>query len=691
MHVNTLPTIYKTFIEDLIKGGVKNIGSEFLDLLNENIRTDNLTTVVAPETRDLSGTVETKLQLQYIQDNSAKIVEHLQLKTIQYKQENDGKEPSDTITEEWKKDFIHELAQEKSFDLGKVLKGYALMVLGYKHKAVIEDVVKVADQIIQNSVEHITNDAGEAQSYTTGKAVTEKGLAGQMLMWKDFINHFYGYKTQKVEWQTNIKKYTKLERTKKAAIEEALEKNLANYKAGKVKHPEFLKNYDMLQGQLQNLGGKMTFSKILDLLMKYVQFKGLGWNYLSAMVNVGFGFPSNLIEAAAGEKFNEAEIMKAYGMVFSSMGRFWGGIIGYEGSQTAQKIYNMSEKLDLLKESRYEITQKSTKSSKYGKFADKYKYVMPFTAQSSSEYLNQAPVMIAMLLHTKFINELDGKEYNLWEAYDVNGNIKEGIKLPDNLEFRTKSKIDDAVALIHGNYDPDKSMPGKQYSLFRLVGQFRVGWATSGFYSRFGSEKYSNIAGLTKKGRYRSFGTLYKELGAIEGTYMLTKALLRKLTFGVIYKRADFNKLVNSEGYFTETDAANLRRNLTEMVVLMSINALGLLLKASVDDEDEKKGAFRPLTFMLINQMGRIETDILFYTNPVEFERLQRNTMPIFTVVTDWWNVMEKSTVLLTGGEDTYQAGDNKGESKTLTAVAKALPAIAIKKRVESITSQEYK
>lgn len=43
---------------------------------------------------------------------------------------------------EFKKDAANKIAQEKSFDLGKVTKMYALMALSYKHKAAIQHIME---------------------------------------------------------------------------------------------------------------------------------------------------------------------------------------------------------------------------------------------------------------------------------------------------------------------------------------------------------------------------------------------------------------------------------------------------------------------------------------------------------------------------------------------------------------------
>ena len=103
-----------------------------------------------------------------------------------------------------------------------------------------------------------------------------------------------------------------------------------------------------------------------------------------------------------------------------------------------------------------------------------------------------------------------------------------------------------------------------------------------------------------------------------------------------------------------------------------------------------RKGMFRPIAFTLINQMSRVSTDILFYTNPIAFEQLQRNALPIFTVVQDGWIFTTRAANLLTGGEDTYQQGVHKDQSETMVAAEKLAPGVAQWHRLLSASYQEY-
>ena len=323
----------------------------------------------------------------------------------------------------------------------------------------------------------------------------------------------------------------------------------------------------------------------------------------------------------------------------------------------------------------------------------KFKFANPFNMQSRGEYLNQGPVMIAMLLHEKVM--LNGQEVSMWDAIGEDGNFKEGVSLKEDssynsledLLFRKKSAIDDAVSELHGNYDyEDKPLLAKKTWIGRALSQFRT-WAFMGFYNRFGGEHNSHIAGYTKKGRYRSLATYYQNLGAFHGTVNITKNLIRKL----IFQNTKFNEMISSEDGFTETDAANMRKNLQEIVMYMIVTGLGLLLKSAVEDDDDERSKLRYASIFWINQMGRLKTDILFYTNPIEFEKLQRQAMPVFTFVTDASKLVDHGYKLMTGQTtDIYQSGIYAGKSKSKRYARNIIPGWNIINKLESAGKQIY-
>ncbi|GAI86311.1 unnamed protein product, partial [marine sediment metagenome] len=322
----------------------------------------------------------------------------------------------------------------------------------------------------------------------------------------------------------------------------------------------------------------------------------------------------------------------------------------------------------------------------------KFRWLNPYNMQSRGEFMNQGEVMIAIMKNTPII--LDGKESNMWEAMNKDGTINDQASLPegskfkamDNLVFAMKSRIDEGVRTLHGNYDFENApLYGKRTVFGRALMQFRT-WAFMGFYDRFGKTTYSEIAGFEKKGRYLSYGALFKEFGAIQGTIELAKNLARKLVFS----NTKFDDILGED--FTETDAANLRKNLQEIILYFTITGIGLLLRAMTagkDDEEEHDPALMYLATFWINQMGRLKTDILFYTSPMEFEKLQRQALPVFNLVLDSGKLLNHGFRLLVGQTtDFYDTGIYAHQRKSTRYIKNIIPLINQLNKLESVAKQ---
>ena len=175
-------------------------------------------------------------------------------------------------------------------------------------------------------------------------------------------------------------------------------------------------------------------------------------------------------------------------------------------------------------------------------------------------------------------------------------------------------------------------------------------------------------------------------MNAVSSTFNLTYQLLRKL----IGFNTKFDELVG-EG-FTDVDAANMRKNMTEIVVFLLLTGLTLALKAAVDDDDEDKRKKMAYIFM-INQIGRLATDVQFYVNPIEFERLARNAIPAFSVVVDAAKAIDSAwTLILEGAEgDVLQSGPQKGKSRTWRDIKKLIPGPVQAQKLQSAADQIYK
>jgi hypothetical protein len=101
-----------------------------------------------------------------------------------------------------------------------------------------------------------------------------------------------------------------------------------------------------------------------------------------------------------------------------------------------------------------------------------------------------------------------------------------------------------------------------------------------------------------------------------------TGQLLKK----IVFMRTSF------DGRMSEVDAANMKANLMELHFILGTIMLMMILKAAIPDEDKKKNfAYN----MFINLILRQQNDIMVFANPLTFEQINKNVLPVFSVFSD--------------------------------------------------------
>jgi len=328
----------------------------------------------------------------------------------------------------------------------------------------------------------------------------------------------------------------------------------------------------------------------------------------------------------------------------------------------AKKIRSLMDKLDIVKDASNELYRGSNQTY----FSKKLRFLEPYQLQQRSEYVNQAPVMIATMLNTKV------GEKTLWDAYDEDGNWKteEFGAMPENFQKEFKVKVDQIIKKLHGNYDSEGSpIKLKSRILGRMLVQFRT-WMLEGFRSRVEREKPDIALGYTRKGRYRTgwetvLGTAKgknaEELSGIENVLFTLNQLARKLTL----RGTKFDER------FNEVDAANMRANLQELMIYLGIMGTIIMLKGGLDEEENKNK--RMAYNYLVNQLLRLQTDIVFYMNPIEFEKLTKYSIPAFKIVSDtsdWVDAVYRAVF----EEDEIKSGMYKGSSRLTRETSQMLP-----------------
>lgn len=428
------------------------------------------------------------------------------------------------------------------------------------------------------------------------------------------------------------------------------------------------REYIMLERKLNNIKAKkdsigyvFSISNMGKRLLEGVRFKALGYNVNSNITNYAEGQISNFLAGEAGIYFNSEQLKRANFITLknnanaASFGIFKG----------SKKVTKLMKKFNIQQDATNEF-QKATKESSF----DKLKKFGPFELTTRTEFLNQSPVMVAMLLN-ETITSKSGETSTVWDALDEDGNLKPPFDTEENISTwvlnetetyrRWKSKINKAIIDIHGDYHDTHGNMASEFFLGKVFLMFKR-WMIRMIYARFGAEQIDLESGQLKaKGRYRSmtkgqlilttsiigaifspmFGVLglglgigasfflgqSTQMGIIQDLLTNIKALAWNIVRLPVNKAAFFSekeimKFANMDyAEMDMRDINNLKANISELtifVLMTTILALlkGLLASAMEDDDEEdqwKKGFYT----YLINKNMQLLGQSTLYLNPV--------------------------------------------------------------------------
>jgi hypothetical protein len=644
MNVGVLPTIQKSIMDMFSEKGMMIGVVPFWDKMKELQTTTDFATNVYSDVNPLTNEIEKTIQVKYISDTDSEVREIVKQKKIQHKQQT-GQPATLAEIKKFREDAKDYLSKQKSWDVTKIMKAYTMEVLAHKHKSLIEPQIKLLDQAFKDKKEIITNKAGQAQK-KDGEVLDKEGLANLKSAWDFFFDStYYNIGSRKVEGVSKTKLYSADEKKQKAELEELIAKETDE------------ENKKFLQQRLDNLGGYRTASGTGDAVLKYMTLKGLGYNLFSGVSNIGFGLISNLIEASGGQNYSMTNFRKASMLVTNSIGRNASfNLLFSNPNGNAVKIRTLMDKWDLNSTSTKEMFDTSNKSS-----MSKLKRFGPFSIQERSEYLNIAPVMVAIMMEFP-AKDPSGKTVTMWDAYEPStGKLKDGYTTEVD-EIKMFQKIKRVVEMNHGDYY--NQLQVKETIGGRALSQFRT-WMFEGFANRFEAEKpdyalsYGSDEPYIRKGRYRSYtkGQLLTT-GAAVGTAFLpgigtavgagigyiggkffgmatnenlisdTLFTLKQLARKLMFQKTQFGDK------FSKTDAANMRKNMTELYIMLTLMGTAMVFKALAGGDDDDDDDAAVLNFLL-NQTIRLRTDIGFYTNPLEFEKLTKTAVPMAQLVSD--------------------------------------------------------
>jgi len=393
-------------------------------------------------------------------------------------------------------------------------------------------------------------------------------------------------------------------------------------------------------------------TKIIDFGLKYNSLLRIGLNPFNAVTNVVIGEFSNRIEAAGGKFFNHSQYNQGV-KIFTT-----------QNLDKDSKLNKILEKLLPLQElTDYENEDYVRLKSDKG-LRKIFNLDIMYSPQKMGEKYLQTTTMIASMLHDKIVTK-SGEKINIWEAFDEEGNWKTetiGYELDEIGLGKMSDKIQRVNQMIHGRYSSRDAAAWQQHVIYRMMSQFKK-WIPTALENRFGEEMYDSRLQSTVEGRYRTFARIAKN-SFVTGKY----------GFGKLFSDLLRTRKELTEGkYFSETELYNMRKNITEIIIILATMAMYAGFKG--DDDKIKNPAAKYVLTILNTAAGDME---LFY-NPRATNKLLLNAIPLAKTVDDVLLAATYTPYMfggdIYGGKDAeYRRGSRKNENKFWSRAGSVLP-----------------
>lgn len=492
-------------------------------------------------------------------------------------------------------------------------------------------------------------------------------------------------------------KYTKADKERLKELDEIKEMLLDE----RDKYPEDAKEFWYLQAKIEDIdkrrkgvGYVFSISNMGKRFLEAIRFKALGYNINSNITNYAEGQISNFLAGEAGIYFNSEQLKRANFITLRNNANTL--TLGLTGRD--KKVTRLMKKFNVQQDATNEF-QKATKESSF----DKLKKVGPYEFTTRTEFLNQSPVMVAMLLNEP-IKGKNGQESNVWDALNEDGTLKEEFRTEENIATwelneseqyrRWKSKINKAIIDIHGDYHDTHGNMASEFFLGKVFLMFKR-WMIRMIYARFGAEQIDLESGqLQAKGRYRSmtkgqlilytgivgaiFSPMFGVLGlgiGVTSSFFLGKntdmGIIQDLLTNV--KALAWNILrlpVNKAAFFTDKeimkfadmdyadmelrDINNLKANISELTIFVlmatTLALLKSMLASALEDEDEEEWKKFMLTY-LINKNMQLLSQASLYVNPVNTYKGMFSEMGLIKHIDDIIKFTDDVNAVMNGEE----------------------------------------
>jgi hypothetical protein len=257
-----------------------------------------------------------------------------------------------------------------------------------------------------------------------------------------------------------------------------------------------------------SLGKQVAASAAFENLFNYIRYLGLGYNLSSGITNYMEGQIANMIIAATGDHFEPHHYYRALNIVKGSLFKSITGNTKLS-TQGSRKLRVLVDRYNILQDSTNELQKASVKTS-----LDVLDKLGPMEVNKRTEYLNQTPLMISVMLSTEITGHNNQKS-NAWDAMDMDGRLLPEFRTEENIKnweegqgevFTSfKTKTSQAIGMAHGlGYDNLRGMMAKSSTMGKALTMFKT-WAGTQYYTRFATERDDAELGVKGyKGRYLS-------------------------------------------------------------------------------------------------------------------------------------------------------------------------------------------
>lgn len=277
------------------------------------------------------------------------------------------------------------------------------------------------------------------------------------------------------------------------------------------------------------------------------------------------------------------------------------------------------------------------------------------------EHESQAVVMLASLIEREALDK-NGKSLGSlldYISFDEDGEMivadaVDNFNEQDRIQFATALRV--TLMEVAGNYDERMQSLATQQAWGRAILTLRK-WLYPSIQRRFAKEYYDNLRGRRVRGFYRGGVKVTRDWLLAPVMQWLGLAETLKM------KAVKWDEL-------SDLDKQNFLSFATEMGVIGLCYLMNCLLSGAVDDDDDS-----PWNQFKMNawyQGFRLQNDLMFYFNPLAFTRILQDPVPVITLLTDVWKLIQQ----LFDPLEEYTSGSRAGDYKLWYRTKRVSPGL---------------